>query len=565
MKFEYIQAMPLHGVAYDTETYAMPPGVKIGKLVCASVGYLDDAGTIQGEILDKEQAAHIFAQLLDDPRRIPIGANITFDLSVLALHAARQNIDLMPAIFRMLEDQRVYDILLAEGLHAIAEGHHEVDPRTGGPIKNAEGKAGRYSLYSVVDLVLGRQDAKANDEWRLRYGELDAIPMDQWPQTALDYPVDDARNTLEAALAQTGHIHKLVAGHEFTGLPGKQACKHCGATTFGGMCRVKARHRNLHDLGNQVGAQFILHMGGSWGFRINQATVDIIEREALRGREGADAPFKALGILREDGSQDLARTKYLVARAYGASDPCPYCKGTGKTQSPKAKVIRCRSCKGACVADKMTPSVIRWKLAHPNGCTDCDNKGEYRDPTHLVVCHAGTEPDPEDETKQRKIKTCDGTGLLLTEDVPRSDKEGVSYGRDVLNESGNDDLVAFAAWDEDKKDLQVYVPFFRRARMPVAGHGPECPHIPSRLKERCTCPGPYKNIPLTLWPNTIVETGRVSYDGIVQLIKRASGYVNELGEYIPSLRECFEARGPRYEIVEVPDDYVLAPGEEVIA
>ena len=34
----------------------------------------------------------------------------------------------------------------------------------------------RVSLAVCVDLCLGRADAKENDEWRLRYAELEALP-----------------------------------------------------------------------------------------------------------------------------------------------------------------------------------------------------------------------------------------------------------------------------------------------------------------------------------------------------------------------------------------------------
>lgn len=558
MKLSTIVSMPTEGVAFDTETYLMVPGNKIPPLVCASVGWLED-GEIQGEILDKEQAMYLFAQFLDDPKKVIAGANITFDLSVMALHAARLGVDIMPAIFRaLMDDGRIYDLQLAEALNAIADGHLGLDPRTMDQIKNADGKPGRYSLWACVNMVLGRQDAKANDEYRLRYGELDKIPMDLWPQNAKDYPVDDARNTWECSLAQIGYLKKLASAHRFDSSTAR--CMNCGATEFGGPCWVQRPHRNLHDLANQVGTQFALHMAGSWGLNINQTSVDAIEREALRNREGADVPFIEAGILREDGSQDLALTKKMVAIAYGATEPCPTCVGTGKVPSPKAKVVRCRSCKGASASKKLTPSVLTWKAGHPKGCTDCNNKGEYLDPTALVVCYGGMTID-EETGKEKKIKTCDGTGYVLPPNVPRSEKEGVGYGRDVLNDSGDDFLVALAALQEARKDLEVYCPFFRRARMPVAGHGPECPHpmtpkevctchadgCPSQREEnkgQCTCQqrGFYKSIPLTLWPNTIVETGRVSYDGIIQLIKRATGYVNDQGEYIPSLRECFEAR-----------------------
>lgn len=56
-------------------------------------------------------------------------------------------------------------------------------------------------------------------------------------------------------------------------------------------------------------------------------------------------------------------------------------------------------------------------------------------------------------------------------------------------------------------------------------------------------PGHYRDVPLTLRPNPVLETGRVSYDGVIQLFKRQPGHFDaESGEWVPSLRECIEAR-----------------------
>lgn len=52
-----------------------------------------------------------------------------------------------------------------------------------------------------------------------------------------------------------------------------------------------------------------------------------------------------------------------------------------------------------------------------------------------------------------------------------------------------------------------------------------------------------RTVPLTLRPNVIVDTGRVSYDGVVQLFPRKGGYRDRQSkEWVPSLRECIVAR-----------------------
>lgn len=537
MKLARIESLPACGMSYDSETHRIQPGLSAPPMVVGSIAALVD-GVIRGALLDKRTALAQILALLENPAAIIIGANVVFDLLVAAVEHARMGVDILPLIFAAYADHRIYDIQNTEALSAVAEGYLGKDPRTGAPLVNPEtGRRGRYALATVVDLQLGRKDAKVNDEWRQRYAELEHLPIPQWPEPARVYPVDDAVNTHEAALAQCGFVPSVGVHRWTTGGPGTLVtCTRCGVVPEMAQptCVARARVRNLHDQANQNETHWGMYLGASYGFRVNQASVDAIERDRLRGREGADKPFIEAGLIRADGSQDLAATKRRVAAAYGAVDPCAVCRGTGKVNSPKAPLVRCKVCRGK---PPVGPAGIPW-------CQACANTGKV--PSKRPINCAVYEPGATAESEAVKIKTCDGTGYELPPDVPRSDKEGVGYGRDVLNESGDDLLIAFAAWDEDKKDLELYVPYLRKARACVdcgaAGtdddpHRPTCPPRPPFLRRD------YRDIPLTLWPNVILETGRVSYGGAIMLFKRQPGHVDkETGEYVPSLRECIEAR-----------------------
>ncbi len=52
--------------------------------------------------------------------------------------------------------------------------------------------------------------------------------------------------------------------------------------------------------------------------------------------------------------------------------------------------------------------------------------------------------------------------------------------------------------------------------------------------------------------NVLVESGRASFEGLVQLLPREGG-----------VRECFKARDG-WVTVDVPDDYELQPGEYLL-
>lgn len=448
------------GVALDVESHRIQPGLLAPPLVCGSAAWLTPHGMV-GELLSKDVALDVFAGTVDDPGAILVGANIAFDLLVLAKELGKLGVDVMPNIFDALENDRIYDLQIAEALHAIAGGHLGKDPRTGGDLINPEtGRRGRYSLSMCVDLVLGRQDAKANDEWRERYAELEKVPMDEWPVTARDYPVDDARNTIETALAQTGHLGKRVPHHRWGA---NDACLDCGATSVTTPCTVRRAHRNLHDLSAQVGTAFAMHLGAAWGFRVNQSAVDVIERHALRNKERGITPFIESGLVRADGSENRSELKRRVAIAYGAKDPCPTCTGTGKVPSPAAKPVQCKTCRGRSAPWKWGGEIKAPTVA---SCSTCKNTGLVPNPKPpLINCCIIRDPGTEQEVRE---KTCDGTGLLIIEDVPRSEKDGIGYGRDVLHESGEEFLMSYGDYQEDAKDLTVYVPYLRRARVALS-------------------------------------------------------------------------------------------------
>jgi DNA polymerase-1 len=114
------------------------------------------------------------------------GANIAYDLLVLALHA-----DLpFDAIFAAIADGRVSDGACVDRLRAVAEG--ETTP---------DGRLPSASLAALVARHFGVPLAKGSDT-RLRYNELDGIPLDRWPEDAVLYAAHDAAWSLAVDRAQ---------------------------------------------------------------------------------------------------------------------------------------------------------------------------------------------------------------------------------------------------------------------------------------------------------------------------------------------------------------------------
>lgn len=421
-------------VAFDVETWAVQPGVSVPPLVVGAVAWPDGPT----ELMTPMRTLEVFRELLRGDWVIT-GANIPFDMMAMARFASECGSDIMPEIWSKYERHEVYDILIAERLHAVACGTLGKDPKTLGPLFTPEGKiTDDYSLWQVCRIVLGVNDAKANDRYRLAYGALASVPMDQWPETARQYPIDDVVMTRRAAVAQL------------------------------------LRNRNLHDLPYQVDVDLALALGGAWGFRIDLEALRKLVADAVKVREDGLEPFQAKteadesrSFIRLDGTGNQAAQKRALAIAYGACGQCPACGGSGKVPSEKT--------------------------GKPVNCKDCD---------------------------------ATGFDLANSTAVPRAEKGGVSLSRDSLMESGNELLMDFAHYKEGAKILSTYSPWLARG---IGGDGP----LPKKvtlemLLERLK----FDNIiPLTLRPNVLLETGRTSYRGVVQLLPRKGG-----------VRECIRAR-----------------------
>jgi hypothetical protein len=295
---------PSRFASLDLETSLVEPGILAPEIVCGSTA------TVAGGRLLSRAAVLPSARALLLGAAVVVGANIAYDFGCLAA----EDPDLLPAIFAKYERGDVFDVQVAQALHAIADGHLYLDPRTGQPLR------GRYSLERCVDHVLGRQDAKRNDFYRKRYAVLARLPVEQWPEEARQYPVDDAVNTLEVAVAQ-------VLG--------------------GGAGVTPGPHRNLGDLAAQVETAFALHLGAVWGLRVDRDRYEALRRRTEEAHESFVARFRSLGFFRDDGREDQAAVRRAVAIAYGASSPCPAgCVG-GKVLSPKTGApVRCAECSG---------------------------------------------------------------------------------------------------------------------------------------------------------------------------------------------------------------------------
>jgi len=467
--------MPEWAVAFDVETHKSQPGLAAPPLVLGATAALDSDGKTQTKLWSKEDTLAVLLELLEDDRYVIVGAHIPYDFLVCTLEWRKRGRDIFPLIFRAYEQGRVWDILVAEALNGIANGCRGKDPRTGKKLRDPTtgDYTSYYSLAIVSDLRLGRVDAKANDEFRTRYAVLDGLPLDQLPQSARDYPQDDVRNTLDNALAQIGYRPSI--GRHGWGPDGHCVFCNAPAEQSEAACWALRPARNRHQVSVQVETAWALHVGAAWGFDVDQAAVDKEVTRVEDVRKAAAPKLIEFGFLKwkkEKGEMVLSESRGKIARAVaaaqGATEPCKVCGGVGRV--PKDKV----------------PTRVKYDPEkHGRGCIACCSTG-----FDLSTVPDLKRTDPSDTFPDGQVKA----------------------DADTLAESVDDKLRILGDYKEDAKVITNYGPYLRRAK-------------------RVEPDGSWRSVPLTLWPNVLLDSDRTSYADAIQQFPRDG-----------ALRACIRAR-----------------------
>lgn len=268
-------------IAFDLETHLIQAGLLTPPIVCASFAWDTGDGAVNTVLHEPEQGLEALACFLDDPLSIFAGANIAYDWGcTLAVRP-----ELLPLIWKAYEEGRVYDVLIAGTLDAIAGGRlHDkgLFARDGSVIQS-----GRYSLESATFDYLGRRNAKQNDKWRLSYALLEGTPIEEWPPEARQYPIDDVVNTLQVAKRQL------------------EVCQ------------------NQHNLAAQAHAAFCMHLGSIWGMRLGTQRAAALKTSVDAEIERVRVFAKEQGFLKLTGKKVTKDMKSIRERVFQAYDGFP--------------------------------------------------------------------------------------------------------------------------------------------------------------------------------------------------------------------------------------------------
>lgn len=255
-------------IAFDTETFLIEPGILAPKLVCVSYVTRNGIGDETRGVLHAKDALGWVTQMLEGDALI-VGHNVPFDLAVLVSRWPQ----LLRLVFAAYENNRVVDTMTRQKLIDIGEGI-EVPPG--------------YSLQKLCERHAFPQELD-KDTWRLRYGELYDVPLDEWPRGAYDYAQTDAEATMFVYLAQEKMRYR-TAGN--------------------------VRMDFLGDQHNQARAHWALHLMSCHGIKTDEKMIARLEEITLGILSDHEELLIDEGLARRDKHGKVSRnTKAAAAYA----------------------------------------------------------------------------------------------------------------------------------------------------------------------------------------------------------------------------------------------------------
>ncbi len=308
--------------ALDFETHKFRPGIAAPRAVCAGVAFAreDEARIVdrllagapflpEAETLDRAGALWELARALVDEDVVFVNVEAAFDLLVAAAEAG----ELLVPIFEAYRDDRVRCVAVRQMLIDIARGEREWRSTRRKRVK------AEYGLDDLALHWLGEEVVK-KDTWRLRYGELDGVPLDEWDDDAIDYPRKDARVALREYAAQEAHL-RSEKEHRYIDAAG-------------------AARRGLPDEGLQNRAAWALRLMSSWGVRTDP--VAVANLRALFERDLADdvAALQGTGLVDARGKQSEKAIEARVAQHFAARGEKPPRTRTGDVSTTKEVFIQ---------------------------------------------------------------------------------------------------------------------------------------------------------------------------------------------------------------------------------
>jgi hypothetical protein len=344
----------------DTESHVIVPGLLAPPGVCMSFmmewrptkhpdAWTDSLTYVPGctdvEVVNFTEAVDLAKAVLSDKTVHIVGHNIAYDLAVLCAKDA----SLIPLVFAALEDQRISCTRVREKLIRLAQGRMASDFASGAKRQAKFNMATIFKVRWNLDISESKAELTFDDDgtpivqgdvtaWRLRFAELENIPIAQWPPKAVEYAAGDITKTHKMFWAQAEDTE--VVCYDDDGNPVTVVDPDTGFVT------------NEFEA---VAAAFALQLAGCWGVRTDGNAVYALA-ERLKGaveRVKKALSDPSIGIYRlKDGSQDMAVLKKIITDAYGGNPPLVKTKKKGdvreecECEKPVWGRSGCKTCGG---------------------------------------------------------------------------------------------------------------------------------------------------------------------------------------------------------------------------
>lgn len=252
----------------DTETHLIKQGCCTPRLVC--VGVFDGSGDTR--LYDRTEGLSVAVDLIKSGGHV-VGHNFFFDLAVFCAEQP----DLLPWVFKGIDEGRIHCTQIRDMMILNAKGELKYNENELGELKP--------SGFHLADLAFRRlgvrmSGKKGPDVWRLRYNELDGVPIAEWPEEARTYAMDDAGYTFMIYEDQEREVAP-------EGIPGEVG---------------------------QTQAAWALYLMRVWGIRTEPVAVDEFECEVLADYADQERICKELGFVRGDGTKNMTLIKDEIVK-----------------------------------------------------------------------------------------------------------------------------------------------------------------------------------------------------------------------------------------------------------
>jgi len=178
-------------IIWDFETHLIKPGQTCPRMVCLSTADLQN----NTALYTREEGLDVAERILT--KEESGGHHIFYDLGVLCAERPK----LVRETFRALDEARLHCTKIRQMMIDNARGQLKFEFNE----ETLEFKKQNYQLFRLVQRHLGYDisaQKKGGNVWRMRYAELDGVPLDQWPEEAKQYPIDDAVETKDVWASQ---------------------------------------------------------------------------------------------------------------------------------------------------------------------------------------------------------------------------------------------------------------------------------------------------------------------------------------------------------------------------